>query len=142
MSTSRPDIDEVLLSVATVLSQRSTCSRLSVGAVLAREGRVLSTGYNGAPSGMPHCKHPQVSTEDHCRTAVHAESNTIVFAAKYGVRADGSTLYITHSPCKTCAFLIINAGVVRVVYGVKYGYGEGLDLLRRAGVAVTKQDKQ
>ena len=136
-------MDETLLRVAEVIATRSTCSRLAVGAVLARDGRVLSTGYNGAPSGLSHCEHYtglKRSTSElaggGCKTAVHAEANAIAFAAKHGVRVEGSVLYTTHSPCNTCAFLIINAGVVKVVYGLLYRDFSGLTTLEDAGVVV------
>lgn len=129
----RPTEDDMLLEVARVVSQRATCSRLSVGAVLAIEGRILSTGYNGAPSGMNHCLH---TNDKPCKTAVHAEANAIAFAAKHGVATYESTLYTTHSPCLTCSHLIINAGIIRVVYWLVYRDSGPLDLLKSAGLGV------
>lgn len=129
----RPTEDEMLLGVAHCVSQRATCSRLSVGAVLAREGRILTTGYNGAPAGMDHCLH---TDDEPCKTAVHAEANAIAFSAKYGVPTKGSTLYTTHSPCLTCSHLIINADVTRVVYETIYRDSWPLILLQSAGVGV------
>lgn len=132
----RPTVDEMLLRVAQVIATRATCSRLSVGAVLAIEGRILSTGYNGAPAGMNHCLH---TNDESCKTAVHAEANAIAFAAKHGVSTRGSTLYTTHSPCLTCSHLIINAGVTRVVYELVYRDSGPLELLGSAGVLVVRR---
>lgn len=130
----RPTEDAMLLDVARVVATRATCGRLHVGAVLAREGRVLSTGYNGAPAGLPHCTLHAVG--ESCRRAVHAETNAIAFAARHGVPAAGATLYLTHSPCVGCAGLLVNAGVVEVVYDQPYRDPAGIDLLERAGVLV------
>jgi dCMP deaminase len=132
----RPTVDAMLLRVAQVIATRATCSRLSVGAVLATEGRILSTGYNGAPAGMDHCLH---TNSEPCKTAVHAEANAIAFAAKHGVSTRGSTLYTTHSPCLTCSHLIINAGVVRVVYETVYRDPGPLKLLESVGVLVVSK---
>jgi dCMP deaminase len=118
-----------------VAAQRSTCSRLQVGAVLSRSGRILSTGYNGAPSGEPHCDH----TFDHnspCLTSVHAEVNALVFAARHGVSTEGSSFYVTHAPCYACAGLLINAGVDTVYFRHHYRSKAGLDRLVDAEIAV------
>jgi len=124
---------EMLISIAGVIARRSTCSRLQVGAVLARDGRVLSTGYNGTPAGMRHCVHVDMRVP--CVEAVHAEANAIAFAAKYGVMTDDTTMYITDSPCLKCAQLIINAGIKQVVYDQPYRDQSGVDLLKRAGLS-------
>lgn len=138
-------MDEVLLDVARLMSTRGTCELARVGAVLTREGRVLSTGYNGAPEGMTHCEHSSSELEppyqgdpyrSTCRTAVHAEANAVAFAARHGVALAGSVLFTTLSPCLACAQLLVNAGVVRVVFDIAYRDAAGLDLLRRAGVLV------
>lgn len=138
-------MDEVLISMARSMATRGTCSRGKVGAVLARDGRVLSTGYNGAPSGLPHCAHPTHETDpiskapssvDTCGSSVHAEANAVAFAARNVVPVDGATLYCTHAPCLQCAFLIINAGVSRVVYERGYRDPRGLEKLAEAGVGI------
>jgi dCMP deaminase len=128
----RPSRVATLLEVAHVISSRSTCNRLNVGAVVARDGRILTTGYNGPPSGMDHCDHEE--HEGPCQMAVHAEANAIAFAARYGMSTDFSELFLTHSPCHTCAKLIINAGIVRVFYAIEFREPHGLDLLELAGV--------
>jgi dCMP deaminase len=155
----RPDRDTTLMATAHVFADRSTCSRGHVGAVIAREGRIIQTGYNGAPAGMPHCSHvcncpaPKDMTvaadrlgihrdgcpaDSPCRTAVHAEVNAIAFAARHGVAVDGADLYVTMAPCLGCAQVIINAGVARVVFDQPYRDRAGLRLLMDAGVTVDR----
>jgi dCMP deaminase len=133
--TARPTIDETLMDIARVWSRRSTCPRLSVGAVLARDGRDLSGGYNGSPRGLPHCVHVD---DEPCTDSLHAEENALLNAAYHGVSSRGTTLYCTHSPCKACAGRIINAGVVAVVYALPYRSDAGLARLAVAGVLVEK----
>lgn len=140
--------DELLLNIAKLVAKRSTCQRASVGAILAREGRIISMGYNGAPAGLPHCRHKVEDSRllhvdddiDHvvegCTRTVHAEANAIAFAAKSGVETNLVDLYTTHSPCNDCAKLIINAGIARVVYIEEYRDKKPLDLLQLAGVGV------
>lgn len=132
----RPELDQYMLDLARVVATRSTCSRLSVGAVLSRGGRVLSTGYNGAPSGQQHCRH---FDDEPCRVAVHAEVNAIVQAARHGVATEGADLFLTHSPCLGCSGLLLNAGVVRVVFALDYRNADGADRLAAGGVTVEKR---
>lgn len=120
---------------AALVAERGTCNRAKVGVVIARDGRILSTGYNGAPSGMPHCHHSLNS--DPCTTAVHAEANAIAFAARHGVALEGAELHTTLTPCQPCAQLIINAGIVRVISFQPYRDQSGLKLLRAAGLKLT-----
>lgn len=143
----RPPREEMLMSMAHVVAQRSTCSRRAVGAVLARHHRVISTGYNGAPSGLPHCIHeaeelryctPLQGAGPGCTVAVHAEANALIFAARYGVSTEGCELYVTDQPCLGCAKLIINAGAAHIYYDRPYRLSEGLDLLTRAGMKVSQ----
>lgn len=129
----RPSLDRMLLDVANVVATRSTCSRLHVGAVLARDGRILSTGYNGAPTGVPHCAHVDGQP---CAVAVHAEANAVAFAARHGVTVEDATLYATHAPCAGCAGLIVNAGIRAVVYAEPFRSADGLNRLRVAGLDV------
>jgi dCMP deaminase len=133
----RPTRDELLVHMAHALAQRSTCPRLNVGAIIARQGRMVTSGYNGPPSGLPHCVHFENldgQEDTGCRAAVHAEANAIAFAARYGSATEGAELFVTHSPCVSCAQLIVQAGIVRVVYSQEYRSLDGLDLLERAGV--------
>lgn len=135
----RPSREQALMEVAEIYAKRSTCSRAHVGVVIAHEGRILSTGYNGAPTGMPHCDHSSDPPDyPGCRTAVHAESNAIAFASKHGIRLFDSELYTTFSPCLACAQLIINAGIVRVYVQNEYRLSDGEDLLRLAKVDIIR----
>lgn len=129
----------VLMKTAEAVSELGTCNRLRVGAVITRGGRIISTGYNGAPSGMDHCHHE--TSDEPCRISVHAEANAIAFAARLGgVGTNDATLFVTHAPCWECAKLIINSGIHRVVYQHPYRLTEGLELLENAGILVHKWD--
>ena len=132
--------EEILMSVAVLISQRSTCSRKRVGAIAAREGRVLVTGHNGAPAGFPHCiDQPngcRLGPDGGCKDAVHAEANIIAFAARYGIPLEGAEIYTTCAPCISCAKLIINAGVKKVIYLEPYRCTDGVELLKQAGIIV------
>lgn len=125
----------MLMSIAGVVAERSTCNRLHVGAVIARDSRVISMGYNGPPSGLPHCSHGNGGP---CDEAVHAEANAVAFAARYGMSVDGATMYVTNSPCVTCAKLIINCGLSSVYFEVSYRDPAGVVLLTTAGVRCLK----
>ncbi len=141
----RPSLDEYFMKIAKVVATRSTCLRQKVGAVIVKDKRILATGYNGAPSGLPHCdevgcmrerlKVPSGERQELCR-GVHAEQNAVIQAAKFGISVDGATLYSTHCPCITCAKIIINAGIKKVVYGKEYADKNGLKLLEEAGIEV------
>lgn len=133
--TSRPHWQKNLMDQALVAARMSTCSRLSVGAVLAQGRHVISTGYNGAPSGLPHCTHDPGSKEP-CTISVHAEANAIVQAARHGMRTDGSALYLTHAPCLACSGLLLNAGVQEVYFRMFYRSNAGIERLRLAGLKV------
>lgn len=122
------------MQVARVIAARATCSRLHVGAVLTRDTRVVSTGWNGAPAGMPHCSHD--GTESRCEHSVHAEDNVVRFARKHKIPTRGATMYITHAPCLDCATVLLAAGVVRVVFGETYRSDAGIIALQEVGVQV------
>jgi dCMP deaminase len=131
----RPTRDEYFAGLARAAAQMSTCPKLHVGAVVVKNRRVVSTGYNGAPRGLPHCV--DVGCElvnNHCIRTVHAEANALIQAGFE--RTNGATLYVTHSPCRACAGLIINAGIQRVVFVDTYGDQRILKLLKSARVAV------
>jgi len=135
----RPDRVTWLMSLALMVAQRSTCSRRQVGALAEKDGRVLVTGYNGAPSGFPHCIDRGgcgLGEKGGCLDAVHAEANLIAFAAKHGISLEGATVYTTCAPCLDCAKLLINAGIKKVVYWEEYRDTRGKDLLLQAGVKV------
>ncbi len=127
----RPSRDKVLLETAMIWSKRSTCSRLAVGCVISRDGRILVQGYNGAPSGMPHCVHVE---DEPCTTAEHAERNAIAWAARNGVRLEGAEVHVTVSPCPACAMSLINAGIVRVRWLFTFRDHAGIELLTQANI--------
>lgn len=131
----RPSEREQLLAYAEVAARRGTCSRLKVGAVIAQRGRPVSSGYNGSPSGLPHCDHSD-GVDQSCTAVVHAEANAIAFAARHGTCVNGGLLVSTHSPCLGCANLIINAGIGGVIYAELYRSDEGVRRLRSAGLTV------
>lgn len=133
MTDERPTRTDVLLSVAYTIASRSTCTRLHVGAVAADGGRILVSGYNGAPAGTPHCTHPK---SEPCQRSVHAEANVVAYAARHGISLRGAELYCTDSPCYTCACLLINAGISQLVFHRRYRDDSGLILLSDVGVKV------
>jgi dCMP deaminase len=116
----RPTRDETLLSVAKIYAQRSTCLRRKVGAVIGDGGRVLSTGYVGSPSNAPHCTPDNCTPAAPCLRTIHAEANSIAWAARKGISIEGATLYTTVSPCISCAQAIAAAGIGRVIYIEEY----------------------
>lgn len=122
---------EMMMRMAETVAMRGTCERLQVGAVIARDGRSISTGYNGNVANVAHCRHID---DTPCSTAMHAEANAIAYAARNGVATSDALLYTTHMPCFDCARLIINAGIRAVFYFVPYRNQEGLRLLNAAGV--------
>lgn len=140
MVLERASRDDVLLEVAFAVAKRGTCSRAQVGAVISRDGRIISTGYNGAPAGVPHCEHPHLmleSVSNGCLIAGHAEENAIAYAARFGVALDGAELHCTHAPCYACSRMIVNAGIVKVTYTIPYRKTEGIELLTAAAIKVT-----
>lgn len=150
----RIDRHEMMMQMAEVVALRGTCSRLQVGAVIARDGRPISSGYNGNVAGIEHCYHPHIKLdpewhiylteegkanlkdEPGCKDAMHAEANAIAFAARYGVGTEDAYIYTTHQPCYDCARLIINAGIGTVFYRNPYRKLDGLKLLEQAGIEV------
>lgn len=134
--------DEALMRVAAVFAGRGTCNRAAVGAVIAREGRIIATGYVGSPAGLPHCLDVGCETSEYsgCLRTVHAEANAIAFAARHGIATAGATLYCTHSPCGNCAKLIINAGIVKLMYEMEYRDIKPLGMLAAANVEVIKNN--
>ncbi|HUS76049.1 MAG TPA: dCMP deaminase family protein [Methanothrix sp.] len=141
----RPSADDYFMEIATVVAKRSTCLRNQVGALFVRNKRILTTGYNGAPSGLDHCDvvgcaRDGVASGTHhelCR-AVHAEQNAIIQAALHGISIEGATLYCTHQPCILCAKMMINARVAKVVYQQSYPDQTALDFLQQAGIEVVR----
>ena len=136
-SGERPSWDDYFLGITFQVAKRSTCDRAQVGAIIVKDRRILTTGYNGAPAGLPHCDEVgHLMVGGHCVRTLHAEQNAIIQAALHGVTVAGGTIYVTHQPCLTCAKMIINAGIRRVVYAGEYADDNAVDFLRQAGVVL------
>ena len=143
--TERPTWDEYFLRITEEAAKRSTCLRRQVGAILVREKRILTTGYNGAPRGLPHCSEvgclrekegvPSGERHELCR-GLHAEMNALLQAAVHGIRIERATLYSTTYPCSLCAKMLINCGVERVVCTEDYPDRLAKEMLAQAGIEV------
>ncbi|MBR3388296.1 MAG: dCMP deaminase family protein [Bacteroidales bacterium] len=129
--------DHSYLEMAGIWAQNSYCKRRKVGALLVKDRMIISDGYNGTPSGFENICEEDGVTKPY---VLHAEANAITKVAKSGNSSEGATLYVTASPCLECAKLIIQSGIKRVVYRDEYRITDGIDLLRRAGIAVEKVD--
>ena len=156
--------DEMFTQITQVVAQRSTCHRFKVGALIVREGRIITMGYNGPVAGRPECKkiptmeelvtdpiyrdrsmaeitqelenHPLLCEGPGCTRSLHAETNAIAFAAKAGVSVDGCTLYCSLSPCINCAKVIVNSGIKEVKFLEKYRNEDGIRFLQESGITV------
>ena len=156
--------DEMFTKITQVVAQRSTCLRFQVGALIVKEGRIISMGYNGPVSGRPECvklptfeelttspeyagrsasrvinelnNDPRLCEGPGCTRSLHAETNAIAFAAKAGVSVEGCTLYCSLSPCINCAKVIVNSGIKEVKFLKKYRNEEGIRFLQESGIAV------
>ena len=154
--------DEMFAQICQVVAQRSTCLRSQVGALIVKDGRIVSMGYNGPVSGMPACKeippgfqklldeynsYALAKYEEYkrninmcmgpgCTRSLHAETNAIAFAARAGVPVEGCTMYCSMSPCINCAKVIVNSGIQEVVFLEKYRSEEGTELLQKSGIIV------
>ena len=139
----RPSWDEYFVEIARQVATRSTCLRRQVGAVIVKDKRILTTGYNGAPRGLAHCdvvgclreklNIPSGERQEICR-GLHAEQNAIIQAALHGVSTEGGTIYVTHKPCITSAKMFINSGIVRVVCANPYPDELARNILDEAGI--------
>jgi len=139
----RLDSDEYFLKVASVVAERATCHRHHMGAIAVRDKHILTTGYNGAPSGLKDCLElgclrdemgiPSGERQEICR-GVHAEQNTIIQAALHGISLEGSTIYCTHTPCVLCAKMLVNAKIKRFVSFSEYNDNAFKSLFKEAGV--------
>ena len=143
----RPTWDEYFIEVAHTIAKRATCDRGRSGCVIARDRQILVTGYVGSPKGLPHCDdmghlfkkviHDDGKITNHCMRTVHAEQNAICQAARLGISLEHATLYCRMTPCRTCAMLIINCGIVRVVCEYKYHAGsESEQMFSDAGITL------
>ncbi len=150
-TTDRPSWESYFMDIARLVARRSTCTRRAVGAVLVKENRILTTGYNGAPSGLTHClergcirESLQIASgqrHELCR-GIHAEQNAIIQAALYGICIRGATLFCTNFPCAICSKMLINAGIEAIYY--EDGYPDDLSraLLAEAGIETRQMPSQ
>jgi dCMP deaminase len=146
---SRPSWKEYFMDIALLVARRSTCRRRRVGAITVRNKRILATGYNGAPSGLPHCldigclreemEIPSGERHELCR-GLHAEQNVIIQAAYHGVSIKGATLYCTNLPCSICSKMLINAGISDIIYQEGYADSMTEEMLSAAGVKIVQTD--
>jgi len=146
----RPNFDDIFMELAVNLAKRSHCIQKHVGAVLVKDTRIISIGYNGPPSGTHNCDEEWPETgcprdsKGGCSLAIHAEQNAILYAVKNNTSIDGSTLYLTLSPCLACARIIYTMGIKRVIYLNSYAEhkglesDEGIDFLDKFGVHTEK----
>jgi dCMP deaminase len=146
---SRPSWGTYFMNITNLVAERSTCIRRAVGAVLVKEKRILSTGYNGAPTGLKHCLEvgclrEQLGVEsgkmhELCR-GIHAEQNAIIQAAYHGVSVNGAVIYCTNQPCSICARMIINAGIKKIYYQSGYADSLAKELLGEARIEIRQID--
>lgn len=144
---SRPSYDEYFMRMAFLAASRSTCLRRKVGAVLVKEKHVLSTGYNGPPKGLRHCNEtgclreqlniPSGERHEICR-GLHAEQNAIIQAALFGISIKDSVLYVTNTPCVVCAKMLINAGVIEIIYEGEYPDDLATEMLAESNVKLKR----
>lgn len=144
----KQSFESIFMHLASDLATRSHCVRAHVGAVLTKDTRIISIGYNGPPAGTHNCDEEWPDTgcardsKGSCSLALHAEQNAILYAIKNGSKLEGATLYVTLSPCIACARLILSSGIIKVCYQDSYASykglpnDEGVDFLRKFGVEV------
>jgi dCMP deaminase len=144
----RPDWDRYFLDLCEAIAIRATCDRGKCGCVIVKDKRIMTTGYVGAPAGLPHCDeagHDMRKVIDdsgnisqHCVRTLHAEQNAIIQAARFGIPLEGTTLFCKMTPCRTCAMMIINTGIKRVVCEKRYhADADTMELFKQAGVELT-----
>ena len=153
-SSMKPAFEDIFMELAVNLSKRSHCIRRQVGAVLTKDTRIISIGYNGPPSGTHNCdiEWPETGcpkdSKGSCSLALHAEQNAIIYAVKNGTLIEGATLYVTLSPCIACARIIYSTGIKKVFYLHSYAEykgiptEEGVEFLKKFGVEVSKYNGQ
>ncbi|TDB66971.1 deoxycytidylate deaminase [Arundinibacter roseus] len=146
----KPDFDDIYMELAKNLAKRSHCIKAQVGAVLTKDTRIISIGYNGPPSGTHNCDEEFSETgcprdsKGSCSLALHAEQNAILYAVKNGSNIEGSTLYVTLAPCIACARIIFTMKISKVLYLDSYaaykgiGVEEGVEFLKKFGVEVSQ----
>lgn len=147
MNSSRPSWDEYFMNITHDVAKRATCVKRNVGAIIVKDHRLLTTGYNGAPKGFEHCTEsscirkqrnvPSGERHELCR-GLHAEQNAIIQAAVHGVKIDGGTLYCTYQPCVICVKMMINAGIKRLVYSGGYPDELAAEMLKESDLEVVQ----
>ena len=140
----RPSWDSYFMKIAEDVSTRSTCLRRQVGAVIVKDKRMLTTGYNGAPTGISHCTEqnclrilynvPSGERHELCR-GLHAEQNAIIQAAYYGVSVNGAAIYVTHQPCSICTKMLINSGIKSFIFRAPYKDDLAQEMIAEAGIS-------
>ena len=145
----RPSWENYFMSITHLVARRSTCTRRAVGALVVKDKRILSTGYNGAPSNVRHCMDvgcmreqlnvPSGEKHELCR-GIHAEQNAIIQAAYHGVSIKGAALFCTNQPCSICAKMIINAGIKEIYFQEGYADDMAIEMLEEAGIDLIKLD--
>lgn len=143
----RPAWEDYFMGITALVAQRATCTRRAVGAIIVKDKRILSTGYNGAPTGTRHCLDigclreklnvPSGERHELCR-GIHAEQNAIIQAAYHGVSIKGATIFCTNLPCSICTKMIINAGIKKIYYQDGYADSMSEEMFQEAGVEVIK----
>ena len=142
ISMDRISWTDYFMAQSLVISTRSTCDRLMVGAVIVRNNRIIATGYNGSVSGLTHCiDHGCFVVDGHCIRTIHAEVNAVIQCAKMGISTDGAEIYITHFPCYNCSKVIIQAGIKKVHYLYDYHNDpNAIDLFSECDIQVSKHE--
>ena len=143
-SEDRIDWDTYFMRIAQLVAERSTCNRAKVGAVIVKDRSIIATGYNGSPSGMPHClevgclvyysRTPDGTEEENCFRTIHAEINAIALAAKNGNAIDGAMVYVTHTPCIHCLKVLLNVGMTGIYYAKPYKIDTIEEMVRISGM--------
>jgi dCMP deaminase len=144
----RPNWDRYFLDLCEAVARRATCDRGRSGCVIVKDKRIMTTGYVGAPAGLPHCDeaghdmrkvfNSNREVTQHCVRTLHAEQNAIIQAARFGISLEGSTLFCKMTPCRTCAMMIINAGIKRVVCEKRYhADSDTIEMFKQAGISLT-----
>jgi dCMP deaminase len=154
-NTKRPSWDEYFMELAQVVKKRSNCLRKPYGAVIVKDKRIITTGYNGTPHGVKDCvdggcercsrrEKGEIERHEYQESCIciHAEQNAIIQAAYLGISSKGGIMYATISPCSSCAKLIINAGITKYIYSDLHHDKEGIILLKKAGIEVKKLSPQ
>lgn len=146
--TDRLDWDSYFMRIAQLVAERSTCNRAKIGAVIVKDRSIIATGYNGAPSGLPHCLDvgclvyrtitPDGTVEENCFRTIHAEINAIAQAAKTGSSISGASIYVTASPCIHCLKVIINVGMKRICYAEPYKIESIQETLELSGIELVR----